>query len=100
MRAAAVAPEVRAIANVAPARLLQAVIVDADGRSVARVENYRLRADGEIDMLTVMHGADGSGIQTVMLPFEQFKVAGETGDVIILKTTLTLKPLPEFTLAR
>lgn len=82
--------------RIAPADVLNAVVVDQQGRSVARVENYRLRADGDIDLLTVVHGADGSGVQTVMLPYTQFKMIGKADDHLVLQTALTLKPHPEF----
>jgi hypothetical protein len=60
------------------------------------VEGSTPARDGGVATLTIRHGADGSGVKTVTLPFTDFEAAGELDGAPVIKTRLVLKPLPEF----
>ncbi len=84
------------------ARLLNAVVIDKDGKRVARVEDLQLTGDGKPGLLAIVHGAEGTGTETVMMPFSQFKIVSglDSGGDYKLQTMQTLKPLPEFAPAK
>lgn len=79
-------------------KLLNAVVIDETGKPVGRVEDLQLAEDGKPGLVTIVHGAEGSGTATVMIPFSQFKVVrgSKPEGEFKLQISQVLKPLPEF----